>query len=75
MVDVRQWLAVGLGVLLGIFLLAAPRAALKLSVVTRSGQPSRRGEYGRDAPVPDWWVWATRALGVGCLGVAAVIAL
>ena len=75
MVDVRQWLAVGLGVLLGGFLLVAPRAALKLSVVTRPGQPSRRGEYGRDDPIPDWWVWATRALGVGCLGVAAVIAL
>ncbi|MBX0288355.1 hypothetical protein [Haloarcula salinisoli] len=75
MVDVRQWLAVGLGVLLGVFLLVAPRAALKLSVLSGTGQRRRRGEYGSDAPVSEWWVWATRGLGVVCLGVAAVIAL
>lgn len=75
MVDVRQWLAVGLGVLFGLFLLAAPRAALKLSVLSGQGQRRRRGEYGSDQALPDAWVWATRALGLVCLGVAAFIAL
>ncbi len=75
MVDVRQWLAVGLGVLLGLFLLAAPRAAIKLSVLGGPGQRRRRGEYGNDAPISRWWVWATRGVGVVCLGVAAFIAL
>jgi len=75
MADVRQWLAVGLGVLFGVFLLAAPRVALKLSVLSGPGGRRRRGEYGSDAPISEWWVWATRGLGVLCLGVAAVIAL
>ena len=75
MVDVRQWLAVGLGVLLGIFLVAAPRAALRLSVLSGAGQRPHRGEYGSDGALSEWWVWATRGLGVVCLGVAAVIAL
>lgn len=75
MVDVRQWLAVALGVLFGAFLIAAPRAALKLSVLSRPGQRRRRGEYGADDGLPDWLVWATRGVGLVCLGVAAVIAL
>jgi len=75
MVDVRQWLAVGLGALLGVFLVLAPRVALKLSVLTQPGQRRRRGEYGSDEPIPERWVWATRGVGVLCLGVAAFIAL
>ena len=75
MVDIRQWLAVGLGALLGCFLLVAPRAAVKLSVLSGAGQRRRRGEYGADDAVPDWLVWAARGLGLVCLGVAAVIAL
>jgi len=75
MVDYRQWLAVGLGVLFGLGLIAAPRAALRLSVLTGAGQRRRRGEYGSDDPISDRWVWATRAVGVACLVVAAVIAL
>lgn len=75
MVDYRQWLAVGLGVLFGLALIAVPRAALRLSVLTSAGQGRRRGEYGSDDPVPDRWVWATRAVGVVCLVVAAVIAV
>ncbi|MDS0284567.1 hypothetical protein [Haloarcula onubensis] len=75
MVDVRQWLAVGLGVLLGAFLVVAPRAALKLSVVGRPGQRRRRGEYGSDGALPGRWLWATRGVGVACLAVAVAIAL
>ncbi|WP_324664696.1 hypothetical protein [Haloarcula sediminis] len=74
MVDIRQLLAVGLGALFGLFLLVAPRAALKLSVVS-GGPRRRRGEYGSDDAIPDRWVWATRAVGVACLAVAAYIAL
>jgi hypothetical protein len=74
MVDVRQWLAVGLGVLFGLFLLVAPRAALKLSVLT-GGPQRRRDDYGADDSVPGRWVWGARALGLVCLGVAAYIAL
>ena len=75
MVDVRQWLAVVLGVLLGAFLVLAPRASLKLTVLTQPGQRRRRGEYGSDADLPARWVWVTRGLGVICLGVAAFVAL
>lgn len=75
MVDIRQWLAVGLGVVFGLGLVVAPRVALRLSVVTRPGQRRRRGEYGSDDPLPEGWVWATRALGVACLAVAVGIAL
>ena len=74
MVDIRQWLAVGLGALFGLFLLLAPRAALKLSVVT-GGPQRRRDDYGADDALPNWWVWATRAIGVACLAVAAYIAV
>lgn len=74
MVDVRQWLAVGLGVLFGLFLLLAPRAALKLSVVT-GGPQRRRDDYGAGDAVPDRWVWATRGVGVVCLAVAGYIAV
>ena len=75
MVDIRQWLAVGLGVVLGAFLLVAPRAALRLSVLSRPGPRRRRGEYGSDGDLSGAWVWATRGLGLVCLGVAAFIAL
>ncbi|MDS0261382.1 hypothetical protein NDI56_18430 [Haloarcula sp. S1CR25-12] len=74
MVDIRQLLAVVLGALLGLGLVLAPRAALRLSVFV-GPQRRRRGEYGSDDPIPALWVWATRGLGVVCLGVAAAIAL
>lgn len=75
MADLRQWLAVGLGALFGLFLLVAPRAALKLSVLSGTGRRRHGGEYGSDADISEWWVWATRGLGVVCLGVAVFIAL
>jgi len=72
--DLRQWLAVGLGVLVGLGLVAAPRVALRLSVVT-GPRRRRQGEYGSDATLPTTWVWATRAVGVACLAAAAYIAV
>ena len=69
----RELLAVGLGALLGVVLLVAPRTALQLSVVVG---PTRRqrGEYGSDAPIPDRWVLAVRALGLASLAVAGFLA-
>jgi hypothetical protein len=75
MVDIRQLLAVVLGVLFGLVLLAAPRAALKLSVLSGPQGRRRDGEWGADDPVPAWLVWVVRALGLACLGVAAFIAV
>ncbi|QKY21105.1 hypothetical protein B4589_012245 [Halolamina sp. CBA1230] len=68
----RELLAVVLGALVGLGLLAAPRAAIKLSVFAGSNR-RRRGEYGTDEPVPDRWAWTARALGVACLAIAAWI--
>ncbi|WP_435117774.1 hypothetical protein [Halolamina sp. C58] len=68
----RELLATVLGVLLGLGLLAAPRAAIKLSVLS-GGRHRERGRYGTDDPVPDRWVWIARALGVACLAIAAWI--
>lgn len=75
MLGVRELLAVALGVLFGIGLLVAPRTAVKLSVLGGQGQRRRRGEYGNDEPVADWWVWIARAVGVACLASAVYIAL
>ena len=71
MAGLRELLAVALGVLLGLLLIAAPRTALRLSVI---GGPQRpRGDYGSDGEVADTWAWLVRALGVGCLLVAGVV--
>ncbi|AEN05323.1 hypothetical protein [Halolamina sp.] len=71
MADVRDLLAVGLGLLLGLVLLAAPRAAFHLSVA--GGPQNRRGEYGADGDVPARYRWLIRALGLVCLVIAGVI--
>lgn len=73
MLGLREWLAVGLGVVIGLFLLVAPGAAIKLSIA--GGPRPQRGEYGSDGSPPDHYLWLVRGLGVACLGVAAVIAL
>lgn len=72
MADVRDLLAIALGVLLGLVLLAAPRTAFQLSAV--GGPQNRRGEYGADGEVPDRYLWLIRVLGLACLGVAGYIA-
>lgn len=72
MADVRDALAVVLGIALGVVLIVAPRTVIRLSVL--GGQRRRRGEYGSDGDLPDWWAWVARALGVACLAVAAVVA-
>jgi len=71
---VRELLAVVLGALLGVALLVAPRTALQLSVVMGPTR-RRRGEYGSEAPIPDWWILAVRGLGLASLGVAAFVAV
>ncbi|MFB6085955.1 MAG: hypothetical protein ABEJ84_03990 [Halodesulfurarchaeum sp.] len=73
MTGIRELLAITLGVALGLVLVAAPRAALRLSVVVG---PSRRkrGEYGSKAVIPETWAWIVRGLGVASLIFAASIA-
>jgi hypothetical protein len=76
MAGVRELLAVGLGALLGVALLAKPKAMLLLSVFVG---PTRRrrhgGEYGNDGdPFGAWAPWFVRAVGVVCLAVAGYIA-
>lgn len=73
MLGLREWLAVGLGALIGVFLLVAPGAAIKLSIA--GGRQQHRGEYGSDGSPPDHYLWIARGLGLACLAVAAVIAL
>jgi len=72
MADGRDLLAVGLGALLGLVLLVAPRTAFRLSVA--GGPQNRRGEYGADGEVPVRYLWLIRALGLACLAVAGYIA-
>ncbi|MCG1002085.1 MULTISPECIES: hypothetical protein [Halobacterium] len=73
MAGIRDLLAVVLGVLLGAAMILAPRAALRLSVFMGPNR-RRRGDYGTDEAIPDWWAWLVRALGVVCLAVAGVVA-
>ena len=73
MPGLRELLAVVFGVLLGIGLLAAPRAALQLSVFVGPTR-RRRGEYGTDGSIPNHWTWTVRGLGVVSLAVAAFMA-
>jgi hypothetical protein len=73
MVDVRALLAVALGALLGVALVAAPRTALRLSVFVGPTR-RRRGEYGTDDAADGRWAWVVRALGVACLAVSGVVA-
>jgi hypothetical protein len=73
MPGLRELLAVVLGVLLGIGLLAAPRTALRLSVFVGPTR-RRRGDYGTDDAIPDQWTWIVRGLGVASLAVATFIA-
>jgi hypothetical protein len=72
MSGIRELLAVILGIVLAVLLVAAPRTALRLSVF--HGPQHRRGEYGSDGQIPDMWVWSVRILGMICLAVAAFIA-
>lgn len=73
MPGIRELLAVVLGALLGVVLVAAPRAALRLSVFL-GPQRRRRGDYGTDDDIPDTWAWVVRVLGLACIAVAAFIA-
>ncbi len=73
MPGIRELLAVVLGILLGVVLVAAPRTALRLSVFL-GPQRRRRGDYGIDNDIHDMWAWIVRALGVACIAVAAFIA-
>ncbi|WP_232700527.1 hypothetical protein [Halobacterium wangiae] len=74
MAGVRELLAVALGVVLGVGLLAAPKAAIRLSVFMGPHRRRRHGEYGGEDDIPTTWVYVVRALGVACIAIAGVIA-
>jgi hypothetical protein len=66
MVDVRTVLAAVLGVALGVVLVAAPDAVIRVQTAGRL--PSDRGgEYGSDAAVPTHWRRLVQVVGVGSL--------
>lgn len=73
MADVREILAIVLGVIVGVALLVAPRTILKVSVFV-GPQRRRRGDYGTEAIVPDSWVWGARLIGALCIVMALFIA-
>jgi hypothetical protein len=63
MVDVRTLLAAVLGVGLGLVLVAAPDAVIRVQTAGRL--PSDRGgTYGRDGGVPDRWRLFVRGIGM-----------
>jgi hypothetical protein len=76
MAGVRELLAIALGALLGLVCIVRPTAVARLSVVGRTGGPTRdpRNEYGTDNDLTGWRRRIVQALGVVCIGVAAVIA-
>ena len=75
MSGVRELLAVVLGILLGVVLIAAPQTALRLSVFVGPTR-RRRNDYGTDKhdSLSDQWTWFIRGLGVVCLAIALFIA-
>jgi hypothetical protein len=75
MAGVRELLAVGLGAILGVALLAKPKEMLLLSVFVGPTRRRRRsGEYGEDGdPFGAWAPWFVRFVGLACLLVAAFI--
>jgi len=75
MPGIREPLAVILGVLFGVVLIVAPRAALQLSIFVGPNR-RRRGDYGSDKheSFSDQWTWLVRGLGVASLVVALFIA-
>jgi hypothetical protein len=73
MPGIREFLAIVLGILLGVTLIAAPRTALQLSVFIGPNR-RHRGDYGADNAIPDRWTWGARGLGVVCLAIAVFIA-
>ena len=75
MAGVRELLAVGLGAILGVALLAKPKEMLLLSVFVGPTRRRRRGgEYGEDGdPFGAWAPWFVRVVGLACLLVAAFI--
>lgn len=74
MAGLRQVLAVGLGLVLGVLCVAFPQAVIRLQTAGRV-QGSRRGPYGEDGEFPATWTWVVRALGVACLAVAGYVAV
>jgi len=67
---VRDLLAVVLGVLLGLVMIAYPQLIVQVHTVGR--RPRTPGPAGPDETDAKW-LWLVRLLGVACLGVGAVV--
>ncbi|MFB6105417.1 MAG: hypothetical protein ABEJ70_00450 [Halobacteriaceae archaeon] len=63
MTDFRTLLAAVLGVGVGLVLLAAPDAVVRVQTLGRV--PRRRGEYGADGDAPTWARALVRVVGTG----------
>ena len=68
---VRELLAVVLGALLGLVMIAYPQLIVQVHTVGR--RPRTPGPAGPEGETDAKWLWLVRLLGVACLGVAAVI--
>jgi hypothetical protein len=68
---VRDLLAVGLGAVLGLVMIAFPQVVVRMHLLGR--QPRTPGPAGGDADVDTKWLWLVRGLGVACLGVAGIV--
>ncbi|MDL0120265.1 MULTISPECIES: hypothetical protein [Halobacterium] len=72
----RELLAVVLGGVLGVAMVAAPTTVARLSVFLGSTRRRRHdGPAGGTELIPGWMQWVVRAVGIVVLGVAAVIAV
>jgi len=63
MADLRTLLSAVLGVGLGLLLIVAPEAVIRVQTAGRL-PADRSGEYGSDSTVPTRWRRVTRAIGV-----------
>ena len=68
--DVRTLAAGGLGVALGLLLIAAPELVLRAQTAGRL-PPERRGHYGEDGQAPDRWRRLLQLVGVGLVVAGA----
>lgn len=73
MAGIRELLAVGLGVLLGVFLVAFPQVFLRIQLLGRLPR-DRGGRYG-DQGDAGRWLWLVRGLGALSLLVAGYLAV
>ncbi|AGN00974.1 hypothetical protein L593_05125 [Salinarchaeum sp. Harcht-Bsk1] len=75
MYTTRDLLAIVLAAVLGLALVVAPGAVLRLQWFTFDPTSGRRGEWGNDEPrqFDAKWLWLLRGIGVVVLAIGAAI--